>query len=374
MTEPTSPSRPATATVARSGDGPSAGNEQDGKPLVSIVVPVYNEAAILENNLTVLCDYLKSLQDRYRWELILVNDGSADATGDLAEAFAESRSGIRVLHHSTNFGLGQALRYGFRNCRGDYIVTYDIDLSYAPEHIDTLLDRIRETRAKIVLASPYMKGGRITHVPLLRKILSVWANRFLSVLAQGHLSTLTCMVRAYDGRFLRSMSLRSMQMDIMPEILYKAMILGGRIEQVPAHLDWSLQVARTTRRRSSMKIARQVGSTLLSGFILRPFAFLVLPGSVLLLFALWVNAWMFIHFFEQYLNLPEDLTTGRLTAAMSAAYEQFPYTFIVGLLALMLSIQLVGLGILALQSKHYFEEMFHLGTAVRQVQERERAK
>jgi len=103
---------------------------------------------------------METLENRFRWELIFVNDGSTDGTGDLAESFAASRSNVLVLHHFTNFRLGQALRYAFSNCRGDYVVTLDVDLSYSPEHVERLLEKIVATRAKIVIASPYMSGER----------------------------------------------------------------------------------------------------------------------------------------------------------------------------------------------------------------------
>src|SRR5437660_3320392 len=76
------------------------------KPLVSVVVPAYNEAAIVEKNLAALCRYMESLEDEYRWEVVFVNDGSSDGTGRLAEAFARTRSNIHVLHHPQNFWLG----------------------------------------------------------------------------------------------------------------------------------------------------------------------------------------------------------------------------------------------------------------------------
>ncbi|GBC60935.1 glycosyl transferase family 2 [Desulfonema ishimotonii] len=132
----------------------------ESRPLVSVVAPAYNEALIIEKNLAVLCEYMETLEDEYRWELIVVNDGSRDETGELADAFSRNRDNVRVLHHIRNFGLGQALRYGFNNCRGDYVVTMDLDLSYSPDHIGRLLTRIRETRAKIVIASPYAEGGK----------------------------------------------------------------------------------------------------------------------------------------------------------------------------------------------------------------------
>jgi len=339
--------------------------QQDSKPLVSLVIPAFNEAAILQNNLATLTDYMETLEEEYRWKLIVINDGSTDKTGELAEAFASSRENVHVLHHPTNFGLGQALKSGFNYSSGDYIVVLDIDLSYSPDHIERLLEKIRETRAKIVVTSPYAKQGTVSEVPWVRRTLSVWANRFLSSVARCSLSTLTGMVRVYDGKFIRSLNLRSLGMEVSPEIIYKAMLLRARIEEIPAHLDWKLQRAEGSRRRSSMKMIPHIISTLLTGFIFRPFMFFILPGMILLAFAVYVNAWMFIHFFDQYRVLTQyDWFLSRASVAVAAAYQAFPHTFIVGGLALMLAIQLLSLGVLSLQSKHYFEELFHLGSSM----------
>ena len=333
------------------------------RPLVSVVVPAFNEASILECNLSVLCEYMDSIEDDYRWEILLVNDGSADETGELADRFAQTRDNVHVLHHMTNFGLGQALQFAVSQCVGDYVLVMDLDLSYSPDHIGHLLNKIRQSRAKIVIASPYMEGGKVSNVPWLRKTLSVWANRFLSRVAKGDLTTLTGMVRVYDGKFLRSLNLKSMGMEINPEIIYKARLLHARIEEVPAHLKWQPQKANAVRRRSSMRLLRHTMATIISGFIFRPFVLFTLPGLVLLLFSLWVNVWMVIHWFEQLKNFPQDTWfLDRASDAAGAAYQQFPHTFIVGLLSLILAIQLIGLGILSFQSKHYFEEIFHLGT------------
>jgi glycosyltransferase involved in cell wall biosynthesis len=335
----------------------------DARPLVTLVLPAYNEAAILEANLKKIFVYLDGLADRYRWQVVLVNDGSRDKTGEIAERFAATRKEMLVLHHPRNFGLGQALKFGFARSAGDYVVTMDIDLSYSPAHIGLLLETIRSTQAKIVLASPYMKGGTIGNVPPLRKFLSIWANRFLSALAQGSASTLTCLVRAYDGPFVRSLNLRAMGMEVMPEMIYKSMVLRATIDQVPATLDWELQVG-PGGRKSSMRILRHIFRTLLSGFAFRPFAFFVLPGLFLLLFSLYVNAWMLIHFFQALAALPHDVA-GRVSVAVANAYTAFPHTFIVGLFSLTVSIQLISLGLISLQSKNYFEEMFHLASSIK---------
>jgi glycosyltransferase involved in cell wall biosynthesis len=336
---------------------------RDARPLVSIVLPVYNEAGVLRENVEELLAYLQGLQDRFRFEVLIVNDGSRDESGVIAEELAQRYPTLKVAHHPTNFGVGQALKFGFSLSTGDYVIVLDVDLSYSPDHVELLLRRITETRAKLVLASPYMEGGRLTNVPPVRRFFSVWGNRFLRSLARGRLSTLTSMVRAYDGPFVRSLVLRSTGLDLMPEVIYKTRVLRGRIEEIPAHLDWSRQVAAGQRRRSSMRILGHILSTVLSGFVFRPVAFLILPGVAVLLFSMYVNAWMFIHFFDA-LAAPETRTASQ---AFALAYATSPHTFITALLSLMLAIQLIGLGVLALQAQKYFEEVFYLGSAVRRL-------
>lgn len=343
---------------------------QSYRPLVTVVLPAFNEEAILEQNIGILFDYLNALERRYRWEVILVNDGSNDGTRDIAERLADRHEALKVVHHRANFGLGQAFKTAFRMSHGDYVVSLDIDLSYSPDHIEALLKKIESTPAKIVLASPYMEGGKISNVPALRRILSVYANRFLSFFAKGRLSTLTCMVRAYDGKFIRDLDLRSTGMDIMPETVYKAMILRAKIEQIPAHLDWDRQQDAGAERESSMRILRHILATIISGFIFRPFMFFVMPGLLLLGLSTYVNIWMLVHIAESYSTLEVEFgVTGKLSVAVAQAYASYPHTFIVGLLSLMVAIQLISLGIISLQSKAYFEEIFHLGSSAKRTQQ-----
>jgi len=125
-------------------------------PLISIVLPVYNEAALLRKHVTEICSHLQRLEDRYRWEVLIVNDGSADNSGAIADELAVEYKQLIALHHPTNFGVGQALRYGFANTSGDYVVTMDVDLSYDVHHIEELVDFIRVGGTKVVFVSPYM--------------------------------------------------------------------------------------------------------------------------------------------------------------------------------------------------------------------------
>jgi hypothetical protein len=176
-------------------------------------------------------------------------------------------------------------------------------------------------------------------------------------------------VRAYDRRFLSGLNLKGMDVDIHPEIIYKAMILRARIVEIPAHLNWSWReevVKKITARRSSMRIFKSIIQSLVSGFIFRPFMFFILPGLTLILLSLYPLIWTFIHSFGHFRSLAaHNLSFDyRISEAIAAAFQRSPHAFVVGGFALMIGIQLFSLGALALQKKRYFEELFHLGSSI----------
>ncbi|MDH3605860.1 MAG: glycosyltransferase family 2 protein [Acidimicrobiia bacterium] len=328
------------------------------RPLVSVIIPAFNEAAIIAENLGVICDYLETLEDRYRWELIVVNDGSTDETGMLINEFAADRPNVTALHHAINFQLGQALRYAFNNASGDYFVTFDADLSYDPPHIARLVDEMVDSHAKVVIASPYMAGGETTKVPWLRKTMSRWANRILSATAKGKLTTITGMVRAYDAPFLKSLNLKTVDAEINPEIIYKAQILRAHIVEIPAHLDWSFKQTGGKRRKSAVRMSRSVASSTFSAFLFRPFMFFIVPGLIVIVLALYSLGWAAFHVGSAW----GDATS--FSDAVAVAYADRPHSFIIGGIGLILAFQLLSLGFIAVQNKRYFEELFHLGTSI----------
>jgi glycosyltransferase involved in cell wall biosynthesis len=343
--------------------------------MVSVVVPAYNEASILAKNIDILCRYLQELESQYSWELLIINDGSTDNTGEMAEDCANRWQQVYVLHHPYNFRLGQALRSAFANCRGDYVVVLDIDLSYSPDHIEKMLKKIRDTKAKIVIASPYLEGGKVSNVPWLRKVLSVLANRYLCMTVtrdkfSDKITTVTGMVRAYDREFLSRLNLKAMDVDINSEIIYKAMILRARIVEIPAHLDWGTEksgkIEKGSARKSSLRILRSIVQSLISGFIFRPFMFFLLPGMSCILLSLYPLIYAAIHaysFYQQF-TISGVAFDHRLSAAISLSFKQAPHAFVVGGFALIVGIQLLNIGFMALQNKRYFEELFHISSNI----------
>jgi glycosyltransferase involved in cell wall biosynthesis len=353
-------------TIPRVAPTPSAvraENEDAWRPLVSVIVPMYNEGASADVNLEVICDHMAQMESQYRYELIVVNDGSVDETGAAADRFALDRPNVRVLHHPANRGLGQSLRTGFGAAVGDYVVTLDADLSYGPAHVDAMLAKIRSTNASIVIASPYMDGGRASNIPWLRRTLSRNANRFLGLMVHNKLTTLTGMVRVYDGAFLRSINLREMGADINPKIIHHARILNAPIVEVPAHLCWPAE-RRTQSRTSYAKLARETLSVLVSGFLMRPFLYFLAPGLALGAMSAYANAWMLVHVFEQYAMLKASGVPFDFDDAVAAAFTHSPHVFIIGGITLILALQLIGMAVISLQNKLQFDELFFMANTL----------
>jgi glycosyltransferase involved in cell wall biosynthesis len=315
-------------------------------PTVTVILPAFNEESIIVATLEAVHAELFARRKEFLGEIIVVNDGSSDATGRLANTFAATHSNVRVLHHRVNFNLGQSLRFAFAQARTDYVVTLDSDLSYSVDHIRRLVQAIHTTAAKVVLASPYTRGGEVSNVPLVRRVLSRWANRYLSLAVHGEISTLTGMVRAFDRAFLQSLDLTSRDTSINAEIVYKARILGARIVEIPAHLDWGSAPGRI----SKAKLASSVRTYALSGFLFRPLFSLAIPGFFFLLGG--VAAFVF--------GARDALLWRRSLGDVLAAS---PATFIVAALCLVMALQWFSLGLLAWQSKRNFDHLFHLGTA-----------
>jgi glycosyltransferase involved in cell wall biosynthesis len=341
------------------------------KTFISIVVPCYNEEAILKANLETVRNFLESRSSKYIWEIIVINDGSKDNTRGIAEEFAKQDDNVRVVNHPANLNLGHALQTGFRNAKGEIIVVLDVDLSYSVEYIEKLVDKLLEESADIVIASPYMKGGKVTAVPFSRRIMSKWVNRFMSIAAQDKYYTFTGMVRAYRTSFIRTLNLKTKDYEVNPEIMYKAMILRARIIEIPAHLDWTEQNKFSDKRTSSLRVLRSFFSGIMSAFIFRPYIFFMAIGSVLMMLSLYELIWLLYDTFAgmHQIQLQSANIDYPFSASLLQQFRRNPQSFIVGGITFIASIQFLSLGFLSLQSKRYFEELFHLGTSLKKQNE-----
>lgn len=345
--------------------------DQNKIPFLTIILPCYNEELILESNVKKIQNYLEENASKYDWEILIINDGSKDNTSKIANELSEQINTVRVIHHPTNLNLGRALQTGFQNSKGEILVVLDVDLSYSVDHIGAMLDKMIETSADIVVASPYMQGGKVTAVPLGRRIMSKWVNKFMSFSAQDKYYTFTGMVRAYRADFIRNVNLKTKDYEINPEIMYKAMILRAMIIEIPAHLDWTEQNKYAGKRTSSIRVLRGFFSGIMSAFIFRPYIFFIGMGSILMFLSLYELLWLL---FDTVSDLNQCLSEGlsntcSFSISLAKQWSRNPQSFMVGGITFIASIQFLSLGFLSLQSKRYFEELFHLGTSLKKQME-----
>lgn len=331
---------------------------------LTVVLPCYNEEAILEDTLVKVQLYLEERKTRWDYEILIINDGSKDKTGMIADDFAGRNSFVRVIHHPSNLNLGQALQTGFKNALGSVIVVLDVDLSYSVDLIEPLVTTLEKKGADIVLASPYMPGGKTTAIPAGRRYMSLILNKFMRIAAQDKYHTYTSMVRAYRSSYIKHLNLKTRDYEINPEILYKSMILRANIVEIPAHLDWTEQNKYKGRRTSNMVVLRGFFSGIMSSFIFRPYVFFLVIGTALMALSLFELTWLLVDTLSDLARDTAPATEKSFSISLARQFTRHPHTFIVGGVTFLAAIQFLSLGFLSLQSKRYFEELFHMGTSV----------
>ncbi|MGP8190987.1 MAG: glycosyltransferase family 2 protein [Methanobacterium sp.] len=256
---------------------------------ISVIIPMYNEEDNVIRTLTDVENVLNKYEDH---EIIVVDDGSYDDTYKLAEKFESNNSNFHILKHLVNMGMGRALRTGFENTTGDIVVTIDADLSYNASQIPKLADElINNETIDIIVGSPYMEGGEVNNVPIMRLIISKIANKFAGYAMSENLSTVTAVLRAYRRDVLDSLELESNGTEINLEILSKASATKYRIKEVPAVLEGR------KLGNSKLKFRSKTISHLLFSFYEKPMILFGFIGLILCLVGL-ISA---IYLFYEYL-------------------------------------------------------------------------
>lgn len=245
---------------------------------LSVIIPMFNEQEVIEQTITSVVAELENLS--VDWELILVDDGSTDGTADICRRTEERNPRVRLVGYSPNRGRGYALRRGFAESAGAYIVSIDADLTYSPDHISLIWRELQQSGADIVLGSAYMKGGKTVNVPFRRLLISRIGNMILGFAFPGRIRTITCVLRGYRREVPDSIELESEGKEIHLEILGKALSVGFRIREIPAVL--------TARQAGKSKFQFKATSLshLLFSFYQKPMIIFGFLGFVMLLIGL----------------------------------------------------------------------------------------
>lgn len=206
--------------------------------LLSVVVPVYNEAPTLEK----IIELVQRVDlGRIQRELVLVDDFSTDGSREILENLNGRTTlnsqvkpfdrPIKVAFHDRNRGKGAALRTGFRLTEGDLVLIQDADLEYDPGDYPALLEPILQGRTKAVYGSRF--AGQARNMAFLNRI----GNRFLTWSANlvygTKLSDLETCYKAFEGDLIRSIRITVDRFNIEPEITAKILKKGIEIHEVP---------------------------------------------------------------------------------------------------------------------------------------------
>jgi glycosyltransferase involved in cell wall biosynthesis len=197
-------------------------------PLLSVVMPVYNEKDTIEQIIP------RVLAVPIRTELIVVDDGSTDGTRDLLTALSQKYP-FKLIFQPKNGGKGAALRRGFQEVTGDLVVIQDADLEYSPEEFPDLIELICQGRADVVYGSRFIGRHRVfmfTHYAgnrLLTLITNILYNTMLTDME-------TC-YKVMRTEVLRAFTLDANGFGIEPELTAKIFKRNYRVYEVPITYD-----------------------------------------------------------------------------------------------------------------------------------------
>ena len=193
---------------------------------LTIFFPAYNEEENVERVTQAALQAASDITDDF--EIIIVNDGSIDRTGELADALAAAHPQVRAVHNNPNLGYGGALQRGFREARKDWIFYTDGDGQFDFTEIPKAIALLKNYD----IVSAYRLDRKDS---LIRKI-NAWAWTALVNLLFGiKLKDIDCAFKIYPRSFIQRIEMRSMGALIDTEMLAKARRLGYSIGQVGVH-------------------------------------------------------------------------------------------------------------------------------------------
>jgi dolichol-phosphate mannosyltransferase len=217
--------------VTQSGDETAPLGASPDAPKVVVIIPTYNE----RENLPIILDRLFAAVPAAH--SLVVDDGSPDGTGDVADKIAAEDGRVKVLHRTEKAGLGAAYVAGFRwalDAGYDLIVEMDADGSHAPEQLPRLLAATRH--ADLVLGSRWVPGGQVVNWPKSREMLSRGGNLYTRLALGIELHDATGGYRVYRRTVLQTIELSGISSQgycFQVDLAWRTVQAGFRVVEVP---------------------------------------------------------------------------------------------------------------------------------------------
>ena len=185
---------------------------------LTLVIPCYNEEQTLA---TCIENVLGIADEDLSLEVIIVDDASRDSSLSIAHELAKQNPEIKVFSHKKNQGKGAALRTGFREATGDFVIVQDADLEYRPSEIKTLLKPLIDDEADVVIGSRFSSSGA-------HRVLYFWhsvGNRFLTLLSNMftdlNLTDMETCYKVFKREVIQNIEIEENRFGFEPEIIAK---------------------------------------------------------------------------------------------------------------------------------------------------------
>lgn len=258
----------------------NANSITSGSIYLSVVIPAYNESSRLPESLKKVIAYLETKD--YAYEVIVVDDGSADDTAPLAEQYAEDTklrnpdSKLRIIRNPHR-GKGYAVRTGMLEAKGTYILYSDADFSAPIEEVDKLL-RYLEGKYDIAIGSREGKGAARYDEPFYRHLMGRVFNTFVKLVALPQFSDTQCGFKAFRKKasdvLFRSLNLYgenspevqgAMVTGFDVEVLYLALKWGYKVKEVPVRWFYS-KGANVNPLKDSYRMLKDIAKVRMNDF------------------------------------------------------------------------------------------------------------
>ncbi len=198
--------------------------DDPASPLVSIIIPIFNEEELLPV-------VLRAVRDLpLRMELILVDDHSVDGTGAILKG-EEAKSDTRVLYHEKNRGKGAAIVTGLRAATGDIVIVQDADMEYDPQDILKVVRPIVDGETDVCFGSRFR--GKVIGMRLPNRVANWILSHLVSLLYGQRITDEATAYKAFRREIIQGLDLKCQRFEFCPEVTAKVLRRGHRVKEVP---------------------------------------------------------------------------------------------------------------------------------------------
>ncbi|MBN2542348.1 polyprenol monophosphomannose synthase [bacterium] len=215
---------------------------------VLVIMPTYNEAENLESIASVVLEKDQNI------DLLIVDDGSPDGTGDIADTLAEKNQRIKVIHREGKLGLGSAYVTGFKYAlknEYDRVIEMDADFSHNPEYLPEMIRLSKEY--DVIIGSRYINGVNVVNWPMKRLLLSFYANVYSRIVTGLPVKDCTAGFQCFRKEVLSSIDLDKIRSDgysFQIEMKYKSWKKGFKLREFP--------IVFADREKGQSKMSRKI--------------------------------------------------------------------------------------------------------------------